>query len=151
MQHTIFLSTKWNFPQKNKKFGKKNSLHFCFLNELQVSICPIAYPHQSLRCAFHYRGFQQSKNKHLLVLSHFFNLTFCQVDILTTWHFVKLTFWQLDTCLPVIMSMRYFVNMTFCQLDILSTWHFVNLTFCQHDILSTWDFTNLTFLKLDIS
>jgi hypothetical protein len=79
------------------------------------------------------------------VLGRLFNLTFCQLDILSAWHFVNLAFGQLDIC-----STWHLVYLTFCQLDILSTSHFVNLTFCQLHILSTWHFVNLKFCQVYI-
>ncbi len=61
-----------------------------------------------------------------LALSHFINLTFCQLDILPTCHFMNLLFNQL-----AILLTWHFVNLTFCQLDISSSnCYLINLSFC---------------------
>ncbi len=76
-------------------------------------------------------------------------MTFCQLDILSTWHFFHLLHFLHD-----IWSTCHFVNFTFHLLnflhDILSTWHFINLAFNQLFILSMWHFVNLTFHQLVI-
>ncbi len=83
--------------------------------------------------------------KPTIVVSHFANLSFCQLVILSTCHFVNLSFCQL-----VILSTCHFVNLSFCQLVILSTRHFVNSSFCQLIILSTRHFVNSSFCQLVI-
>ncbi len=81
------------------------------------------------------------------VLGHFINLTFHQLDILSTWHFINLTFHQLVIFVNLsFLSTCHFINWSF-----LSTWHFINLSFYQLDILSIWHFINLTFYQITIS
>jgi hypothetical protein len=80
---------------------------------------------------------------------HFVNLTFFQLDILSTWHLSTWHCVNLTFCQPDILSTWHFVNLTFCQPDILSTWHFVKMKLCQLDIMSTLFLVNLLYCKLD--
>ncbi len=66
-------------------------------------------------------------------ICHFVNLTFCQLDILSTY----------------ILSTYHFVNLPFCQLTNQSTFNLVNLPFNQHTIQSIYDLVNLSFSQAD--
>ncbi len=93
----------------------------------------------------------------LLVLNHFFNLTFCPIDIFfklvlhsnllyhqlsisLACHSVNLLFHQL-----AISSTCNFITLSFHQLVISSTCSFINLPFCQLAISSTCHFINFPF------
>jgi hypothetical protein len=89
-----------------------------------------------------------------LLTCHFFNVTFCLIAILPTYQFVELPFCQLAILPTCHFIEQLFIDLPFCQLAILSTCHFVNLFFCQFfelGILSVCHFINQPFCQLAIS